>query len=71
MNNITTREYFAGQMLAGLYANKDLLVIMTNDAEKQGVEPADLIAKRCYEMANVMMKVVNDNYSSAPGRRKA
>ena len=70
MNNITLREYYAGQALQGVYANKDLLVIMTNEAEKCNVEPSELIAKRCFEIANSMMAVVNDNYSSAPGRRK-
>ena len=65
MNNITLREYYAGQMLQGLYANKELLVIMTNDAEKQGVEPADLIAKRCFEMAEAMTR-----YNAYPNRSK-
>ena len=70
MNNITLREYYAGQALQGVYANKDLLVIMTTEAENQNVEPADLIAKRCFQIAESMMTVVNENYSSAPGRRK-
>lgn len=65
MTNMTLREYYAGQMLQGLYANKELLVIMTNDAEKQGVEPADLIAKRCFKMAEAMTA-----YNAYPSRSK-
>lgn len=55
MSNFTLREFYAGQVLQGIYANKELLVIMTNEAEKQGVDPADLIATRCFEMAAAMM----------------
>ena len=63
MNNITLREYYAGQMLQGLYGNKDLLVIMTNEAEQQGVKPTDLIAKRCFQMADAMTA-----YNAYPNR---
>lgn len=65
MSNFTLREYYAGQVLQGIYANKELLVIMTNDAEKQGVEPTDLIASRCFEMANAMTA-----YNAYPNRSK-
>ena len=65
MINMTLREYYAGQVLQGLYANTELLVIMTNDAEKQGVEPSDLIAKRCFEMAEAMTR-----YNAYPNRSK-
>ena len=67
---MTLKEYYAGQALQAIYANKDLLVIITNEAEKCNIEPSDLIAKRCFEIASSMMAASRDNYTSAPGRRK-
>ena len=48
---ITLRDYFAGQALAG---------IMTNITKDFGENPRERIAKICYDYADVMLEVRNE-----------
>jgi len=60
-SDMTLRDHFAGQALAGTMANEEILKIMV---DKAGAEVKGHIAKYVYEIADAMIKERQENDKS-------
>lgn len=59
MYGMSLRDWFAGQALAGERArmvHSERLATLNEVAATCGVEPADVVALYCYELADAMLK---------------
>jgi len=50
------RDYFAGQVLQGIYANRDVLAGLFEGARSKGVEAEIFVSEQCYKIADAMLK---------------
>ena len=52
---LTIRQWYAGQALAGMMANTDLLISSRDEAKSRGMDAGEAIAATCYEQADSMI----------------
>lgn len=55
-SGMTLRDYFAGQAMQGLIANKLLIKTVMNQSRRDGQTTDELIAECCYDTADAMIE---------------